>query len=582
MLSIRIWLVWTLALPAIAGAERASPYVPVSAVAPPAVAAPGLAQRVAAQPAAVRLAASRQAERAKRETLAQHNRSGSPLLQDGFVRSLPQPLPVALTSELEWALKLEIEDAHRVRLRLDRVLLPPGARLWIEGASGESVGPFGLELLDEEGGLWTPSVAGPWAVLSLELPTSSGPAPAWGFGVETVLEVVDLDGEGGADKADARCLVDGRCVTPADFGPIEAYRAAIAQLRFVRDGVSLRCTGGLLSDTSRSGTPYLLTANHCFSSQAAASSLEAFWDYHPERCGGPAPSLDSRPRSNGSTLLATGVQSDFTFVRLATIPSGRAFLGWDADASAVAEGTSLYQLSHPAPNRVTFQQAFSTSVATFAPGPGLCGTDGAGRPWGDLTKFLYSQPVDGATFGGSSGAPIALAGGFVVGQLLGVCGSNLGEPCLGRSSYSQVDGRFSATYPSLARWLSPGASSGPCVPDAATLCIDDQPGDRRFRVEVDFATSTANGRAQAVPLGNLGIQQGGIFWFFSPGNPELLIKVLNACTLNNRYWIFFAGTTNVQLSVTVTDTVTGNLWTRTNPNGRPLPTVQDTSALACP
>ena len=42
------------------------------------------------------------------------------------------------------------------------------------------------------------------------------------------------------------------------------------------NGSGFACTGGLLADLPGSGTPYLLTANHCISTQAAASSLQVF------------------------------------------------------------------------------------------------------------------------------------------------------------------------------------------------------------------------------------------------------------------------------------------------------------------
>jgi hypothetical protein len=100
-------------------------------------------------------------------------------------------------------------------------------------------------------------------------------------------------------------------------------------------------------------------------------------------------------------------------------------------------------------------------------------------------------------------------------------------------------------------------------------------------VEVPFQAADQSGTGKAVPLSSLGINRGGLFWFFSADNPELLIKVLNACGLNNQYWIFVSAGTNVGLSVNVTDTVTGNFWSRSNPNGNAVQTVQDTSALPC-
>jgi hypothetical protein len=63
----------------------------------------------------------------------------------------------------------------------------------------------------------------------------------------------------------------------------------------------------------------------------------------------------------------------------------------------------------------------------------------------------------------------------------------------------------------------------------------------------------------------------------------MLVKVLNACGLNQRYWVFYAATTNVEFTLTVTDTQTGKTKVYFNPINTPAPPVQDTSAFAtCP
>ncbi len=99
-------------------------------------------------------------------------------------------------------------------------------------------------------------------------------------------------------------------------------------------------------------------------------------------------------------------------------------------------------------------------------------------------------------------------------------------------------------------FLSRGAS-GSCIPTSTVLCIDGQPGDKRFRVDVRFRTSSISGEGKAIPLANLGISQGGIFWFFSQDNPELLVKVLDACAFNSSFWVFYSAGTDVELTLIV-------------------------------
>ena len=75
---------------------------------------------------------------------------------------------------------------------------------------------------------------------------------------------------------------------------------------------------------------------------------------------------------------------------------------------------------------------------------------------------------------------------------------------------------------------------------------------------------------------------GGLFWFFGADNPEMLIKVIKGCTVNNHFWVFYAAGTNVGFTVTVTDTKTGHQVTYTNHDLTAAPPVQDTNALSCP
>jgi len=139
-------------------------------------------------------------------------------------------------------------------------------------------------------------------------------------------------------------------------------------------------------------------------------------------------------------------------------------------------------------------------------------------------------------------------------------------------------------YQLVTTLFAQGTPAG-CVPSATTLCLDDQPGDRRFRVEVAYQTAQGgglSGAGHAVPLSSLGVDRGGLFWFFAPDNPELLVKVLNACSAGTpRFWVFYSSGTNVGLTITVTDTVSGHSKTYTNPDLHTATPVQDTDALPC-
>ena len=115
---------------------------------------------------------------------------------------------------------------------------------------------------------------------------------------------------------------------------------------------------------------------------------------------------------------------------------------------------------------------------------------------------------------------------------------------------------------------------GPCVPGPTTMCLNGG----RFQVEVvwvDFEDNTGPG--SVVPVS---ADRSGLFYFFREDNWEMLIKVLDGCSINEHFWVFFAATTNVEFTVTVTDTDTGEVKLYTNPLGHSADAVTDTRAFA--
>ncbi len=148
---------------------------------------------------------------------------------------------------------------------------------------------------------------------------------------------------------------------------------------------------------------------------------------------------------------------------------------------------------------------------------------------------------------------------------------------------SSIDNGFSVA--TVVTTIISSGNTGSCVATGTTLCIDDVPGDHRFQLTSTYATSEGGGESgtgHAIALSSLGVTEGGLFWFFAATNPEMLIKVIDGCTLGGHFWVFYAATTNVGFDVTVTDTETGHTAKYSNKDLTAAPPVQDTSALACP
>jgi hypothetical protein len=120
-----------------------------------------------------------------------------------------------------------------------------------------------------------------------------------------------------------------------------------------------------------------------------------------------------------------------------------------------------------------------------------------------------------------------------------------------------------------------------CVKSDTVFCIDDVPGDRRFQLSVDFNHSGSSGQGQA-SAATVGITHGGSFWFFTQDNPEMLVKVLNACVVNHNFWVFASAGTNVGFNLRVVDTTTAVTNTYSNLDGVAALPIQDTAAFPCP
>jgi hypothetical protein len=104
-----------------------------------------------------------------------------------------------------------------------------------------------------------------------------------------------------------------------------------------------------------------------------------------------------------------------------------------------------------------------------------------------------------------------------------------------------------------------------CLSDATSLCL----GNGRFKVTAVFRVPSApptpptNQTALATPIAS----DSGAFTFFSANNLELLVKVVNGNAFNGRYWVFIGSASNVEYTVTVTDTSNGAVKTYFNPQG---------------
>jgi photosystem II stability/assembly factor-like uncharacterized protein len=119
---------------------------------------------------------------------------------------------------------------------------------------------------------------------------------------------------------------------------------------------------------------------------------------------------------------------------------------------------------------------------------------------------------------------------------------------------------------------SVAVAAPPCVADSTTLCVNGG----RFRVQVSWSVAAigTNRSGQALPL----TADTGAFWFFTPNNLELVVKVVDGRPFNGHFWVFAGALSDVAYEITVTDTVSGVIRSYVHAQGPPA-SVGDVTAF---
>ena len=272
-------------------------------------------------------------------------------LKIGFGRFVAQTSTTATTQQLlKWqttasggliaAINFESTGAKGIRLGLLVTQLPETAtlRYYAKGATTafEVKGADVLKVLatnlaagdksDAGRTYWAPGIDAADATLEIELPmgiSSSTVNVAVPQVMHMTMSTDDVNEQQavstmatGTDgtKIGATCQVDVTCETT-----LPAASNATAHLYFLTydsNGVTgaFTCSGTLLNDSISSGTPYMLTANHCISTQTVASNLYSKFQYRSQVCNVAANYTYFDATPFGAKLLYTAYSTDSTLL----------------------------------------------------------------------------------------------------------------------------------------------------------------------------------------------------------------------------------------------------------------------------
>lgn len=467
-----------LALVACGGSGDAQPPAPTPAIDRIEPFDPGAAPPVAQAPkaaAAPRMAAAHTVALGPLGTAmakAAAPRSGAPL-QIGQARSVADTATAQATAALlQWqalgggaqaaALRFVAEGARGLRLGVLVQALPPGAVLRVQGLDGDAaqITAEALQTLakrNAEGGAgadaartwWSPDVGGPEATLEIHLPAGARPTDVR-LAVPSLSHFTRTPTESMALGAKAAKSLSGACNIDASCRPEYLEQArSVARYTFVNaNGGTFVCTGTLINDARSSGTPYFLSAYHCISSQAEASTVQSYWFYRSAACNSETLNPAATALRGGATLLRADANTDVALMRLNEPPPAGVLYAGSYFGAPLAEDTPLAALHHPQGDRLKFSQALLEGYATCK-GNDLETCDETEDT--SQANYLGLGWQQGVVEGGSSGsAALATLGGkrYVVGQLLGgtsSCEDPDGADLYGRFDLSMRNG--------LSRWL---------------------------------------------------------------------------------------------------------------------------------
>jgi hypothetical protein len=279
-------------------------------------------------------------------------------------------------------LELRSEFATGLRVQLENLA---GMELRIYDPEGLSVfGPYVNPTLAEDGTFWSTVIFG--EKIGLEFRVL--PGLSLSRNLPEILSVAYLFGE--FDRGDrwppaGTCDEDINCY-PTWAGSTEDDAVGLMLFNCDDSGCG-QCTGAMLNRTGSDFAPIFMTARHCISTQATASTLIVFWEFETDTCDGTDPPLNGQPRNDGSQLLKTHYDSEWTLLGLWQNSLATAYLGWDPNY--FANGSTTTGVSHP--GGMTKRISFGEKI-----GDDSClGAD----------EWLIQHSL-GRTFPGASGSPL--------------------------------------------------------------------------------------------------------------------------------------------------------------------------------
>ncbi len=369
-----------------------------------------------------------------------------------------------------WRLGVTSKGAKTINLLFSEYRLPKGAKLFVYSPDGREVlGAFN-HLNNQDDGQFATTLLRADAVI-IEYHEPANPE----FPGKLNLSRVTHGYRGVGDMMDKGFGDSGSCNLNVACTEADDWQQQVRTVAMLVTGGNGFCTGALINNAENDGTPYFLSANHCYSDPG---SVVYWFNWQSETCSNPA-SSPTHDALSGAVDRARHEASDFWLVELNDTPPEDYdvyYAGWNRTIDDLAE--IVIGVHHPSGDIKKFSYANEGVQAASYLGDAGTGTTHWRIVWSGGTT---TEP-------GSSGSPIFDSEGRLLGQLHGgsaACGNT--EPdWYGRFGISWDGGGTSATR--LSDWLDPSGTDVDAIYGFDPI-LDAADPDAPAAVELFTATS---------------------------------------------------------------------------------------------
>lgn len=339
-----------------------------------------------------------------------------------------------------WRYLIGSGNSRSLQVTFSKYIVPEGAELYLYDNAGTFIrGAFTEQNMRDDLAFVVGDIPGENIIIEYYEPADvefAGELSLGGIG-QAYLDIFNQE----SGSVDADGYVPVNCREGIEW---QHQKHSVCKYTYNDGDYSYMCSGALINNTANDGTPYFLTANHCISSASYASTVVAYFNYENASCT--EKSLYTSQTLSGSSLMTTGLNSDYTLLKLTNQvpPSYQPFFaGWDITGDTPESSAGIHH-PHGYKKKISVDYDPAEKNEEAIPWDG-----GAVTPANTHWKVLFDK---GITSSGSSGSPLFNEDGRIVGQLHG--GSSYDY--YGMLHYSWTHPKPGS--PSIASFLDPSST----------------------------------------------------------------------------------------------------------------------------